>query len=135
MPPVARATALSTAALHLAIERRSGWLVGQLAEFLARAEFGTSLPFEPPEPYALGRAGAWGPAAAKWSELGCPYEAALACDVLGGAARWSLQILIGAQRQGATSSEGAGPGGAGSPTTYRRGGAPTGESQAHRRRQ
>jgi DNA-binding CsgD family transcriptional regulator len=53
------------------------WLVGPLLRWIAVA--GGQPPALPAaEPYALELAGDWRAAAAAWTELGCPYEAALA---------------------------------------------------------
>jgi DNA-binding CsgD family transcriptional regulator len=66
-------------ALRLALERKSGRLAGELADWLRRA--GLVAEFEADvvgEPYDLQFAGDWARAAERWTELGCPYEAALA---------------------------------------------------------
>ncbi|HLQ63600.1 MAG TPA: AAA family ATPase [bacterium] len=61
-----------------ALEVRDPWTVGELACWRWRAR----LLHEPPpgaaEPYALQIAGEWQRAAQRWSEIGCPYETALA---------------------------------------------------------
>jgi DNA-binding CsgD family transcriptional regulator len=65
-------------ALRLALERRSGRFAGELAAWRGRvglaalADIGVSAPYEA----QLG--GDWARAAELWTELGCPYEAALA---------------------------------------------------------
>jgi DNA-binding CsgD family transcriptional regulator len=60
------------------LEVRDPWTVGELACWRWRAR----LLHEPPpgaaEPYALQIAGEWQRAAQRWSEIGCPYETALA---------------------------------------------------------
>ena len=65
-------------ALELAVERKSGWLIGELADWRRRAGLGTSIPPGTAEPYSLQLAGEWSGAARLWREIGCPYEAALA---------------------------------------------------------
>jgi DNA-binding CsgD family transcriptional regulator len=65
-------------ALPLALERRSPWLVGELAGWRRRAGLDTEITSRMAKPYALQLAGDWGGAAELWAELGAPYEAALA---------------------------------------------------------
>ena len=55
-----------------------GWLTGELADWRRRAGLDGQIPAAAAEPYALQLAGEWARAAELWSELGCPYEAALA---------------------------------------------------------
>ena len=66
------------AALALALERRDPWLLGELACWRRRA----GVPGDPPpgvaEPFRLQFAGDWKGAAGLWTEIGCPYEAAMA---------------------------------------------------------
>jgi DNA-binding CsgD family transcriptional regulator len=71
---------LTDAALALALERGASRHVGELAVWRRRAGVDEEIPPDAaaPEPYALQLAGAWEAAAARWSTLGCPYEAALA---------------------------------------------------------
>jgi DNA-binding CsgD family transcriptional regulator/tetratricopeptide (TPR) repeat protein len=64
--------------LRLAVERRWGWLAGELADWRRRAGLGGEPPAGSAEPYALQAAGQWARAAERWRQLGCPYEAALA---------------------------------------------------------
>jgi DNA-binding CsgD family transcriptional regulator len=64
--------------LALAFERKSPWLIGELALWRHRAGLDAELLSEAAEPYALQLAGQWRHAAALWREIGCPYEAALA---------------------------------------------------------
>jgi DNA-binding CsgD family transcriptional regulator len=64
-------------ALKLAVDTGAAWEAGELARWRRRcdvADDGAGLM----EPHALEIAGDWVPAAEAWSELGCPYEAALA---------------------------------------------------------
>jgi DNA-binding NarL/FixJ family response regulator len=65
-------------ALRLALERKSPWLIGELALWRRRAGLDGEIPQETAEPYALQLAGNPTQAAELWSEIGCPYEAALA---------------------------------------------------------
>jgi DNA-binding CsgD family transcriptional regulator/tetratricopeptide (TPR) repeat protein len=65
-------------ALRLALERKSPWLIGELAVWRRRAGLNEGIPAEAAEPYALELAGNWSRAAELWRKLGCPYEAALA---------------------------------------------------------
>jgi DNA-binding CsgD family transcriptional regulator/tetratricopeptide (TPR) repeat protein len=67
--------------LELARRRSAGWVVGELACWRARAGVEEEAP-DVPEPFALELAGEFERAAACWTALGCPYEAAL---VLAGA--------------------------------------------------
>jgi DNA-binding CsgD family transcriptional regulator len=67
------------AALALARTRRSPWVVAELAAWRRRAGIVDELsPGEAAGPHALEVAGEWAQAAARWEQLGCPYEAALA---------------------------------------------------------
>jgi DNA-binding CsgD family transcriptional regulator/tetratricopeptide (TPR) repeat protein len=66
------------AALELAVRRRAAWVVGELACWRWRAGVREELPPETPEPYAAEIRGDWERAAQRWSDIGCPYEAALA---------------------------------------------------------
>ena len=66
------------AALELALRRRSSWLIGELACWRWRAGIEEEVPAAAAEPYKLQFAGEWERAAELWSEIGCPYEAALA---------------------------------------------------------
>jgi DNA-binding CsgD family transcriptional regulator len=66
------------AALDLALTREARWVVGELLSWRRRAGL---LDRESPDaanPFARQLAGDWEGAAALWSELGCPYEEALA---------------------------------------------------------
>lgn len=65
-------------ALRLAVERGSGRHAGRLATWRRRAGVVEDAPPVVAEPYSLELAGEWSRAAARWEELGCPYEAALA---------------------------------------------------------
>jgi DNA-binding CsgD family transcriptional regulator len=74
----ARVVSETDRVLALAEHCDAGWVVGEIACWRARA----GAPIEPgipvAEPYALELAGRHVDAAACWTELGCPYEAALA---------------------------------------------------------
>ena len=65
-------------AFELALRRDSGWLLGQLALWRWRAGLLQESPPGAAEPYAAQISGDWARAAELWTELGCPYEAALA---------------------------------------------------------
>jgi DNA-binding CsgD family transcriptional regulator/tetratricopeptide (TPR) repeat protein len=66
------------AALELALRRKAGWVVGELACWRRRAGIQEQIPPGAAEPFALQLTGEWRRAARLWSELGCPYETALA---------------------------------------------------------
>ncbi len=65
-------------ALDLAIRADAAWIVGELAYWRWRAGIVEEIPARAAEPYALSIRGDWRRAAECWTELGCPYEAALA---------------------------------------------------------
>ncbi|MCW2549205.1 MAG: family ATPase, partial [Mycobacterium sp.] len=71
------AAAVDTA-LSLAVNRHSSYLIGELADWRRRAFPGSEMPAGAALPYVLQAAGRGEQAAAMWTELGCPYEAALA---------------------------------------------------------
>jgi DNA-binding CsgD family transcriptional regulator/tetratricopeptide (TPR) repeat protein len=66
------------AVLELALQREAPWLIGELAYWRRRAGLHEEIPAGAAEPYALQMAGKWERAAERWTEIGCPYEAALA---------------------------------------------------------
>jgi DNA-binding CsgD family transcriptional regulator/tetratricopeptide (TPR) repeat protein len=66
------------ASLDLALQRRWAPAVGGLLSWRRRAGIQEPAERDVPEPYASELAGDWKRAAALWTELGCPYEAALA---------------------------------------------------------
>lgn len=66
------------AAFELALEHHAPSAIGELAIVRRRAGIEDELPEETPEPHRLQISGKWQQAADLWSELGCPYEAALA---------------------------------------------------------
>jgi DNA-binding CsgD family transcriptional regulator/tetratricopeptide (TPR) repeat protein len=70
--------AATEAALPLALERKAGWLIGELTGWRRRAGLDEEVPESAVEPYAFQLAGEWARAAELWTEIGCPYEAALA---------------------------------------------------------
>jgi DNA-binding CsgD family transcriptional regulator/tetratricopeptide (TPR) repeat protein len=75
------ATGVATAtapALGLALERRALPLIGQLACWRLRAGFAPEDLPDLPEPWSLELAGRPAEAAARWTALGCDYDAALA---------------------------------------------------------
>ena len=62
----------------LAQQRRAAWPIGEFAYWRWRAGVQEETPPDAAEPYALQIAGQWQRAAELWTEIGCPYEAALA---------------------------------------------------------
>jgi DNA-binding CsgD family transcriptional regulator/tetratricopeptide (TPR) repeat protein len=62
----------------LALRGQDPWFSGELAYWRWRAGIEEEVPPEAAEPYALQLAGDWERAAEVWTEIGCPYEAALA---------------------------------------------------------
>jgi DNA-binding CsgD family transcriptional regulator/tetratricopeptide (TPR) repeat protein len=65
-------------ALALAVREELPWVIGELAYWRWRAGIEEAVPDRAAEPYAVQIAGDWARAAELWSDLGCPYEAALA---------------------------------------------------------
>jgi DNA-binding CsgD family transcriptional regulator/tetratricopeptide (TPR) repeat protein len=65
-------------ALRLAVRLGVPWDAGELACWRCRAGIEETIPMSLPEPYALELAGEHRQAAALWTDMGCPYEAALA---------------------------------------------------------
>jgi DNA-binding CsgD family transcriptional regulator/tetratricopeptide (TPR) repeat protein len=65
-------------ALELATRDKLPWLIGELACWRRRAGIEEAVPDQAAEPYAVQIAGDWSRAAELWTDLGCPYEAALA---------------------------------------------------------
>ena len=70
--------ALTEEAFELARARRVGWAVGALGVWRHRAGLPVDVVDDIEEQHALELRGDHAVAAARWSELGCPYEAALA---------------------------------------------------------
>ena len=69
----------TAATFALALDRRASWVLGEIAIWRWRAGLVDDLPAgAAAEPYALSIGGNGGAAAARWDELNCPYEAALA---------------------------------------------------------
>jgi DNA-binding CsgD family transcriptional regulator len=66
------------AALACALERHDPWVLGRLLHWRRLAGLQDDVQVEVAGPYALQLDGRWEDAAAAWSELGCPYESALA---------------------------------------------------------
>jgi DNA-binding CsgD family transcriptional regulator/tetratricopeptide (TPR) repeat protein len=64
------------AAYRLALERGTGWEIGELGWLRRRAGVDEPAPERAEEPWALLLAGDWKRAAELWAEIGCPYEAA-----------------------------------------------------------
>jgi len=69
---------ITAAALELALQRRSAWMAGELADWRRRVGIVEPVPDVAAPPYAAHLAGDPARAAELWTELGCPYEAALA---------------------------------------------------------
>ena len=65
-------------ALDLARHRRASWVIGELAYWRWRAGILQEVPPDAAEPYVLQIAGDWARAAELWTQIGSPYEAALA---------------------------------------------------------
>jgi DNA-binding CsgD family transcriptional regulator/tetratricopeptide (TPR) repeat protein len=99
----AAVAAETDAVLELAVRREASWVIGELAYWRWQAGIREEIPVGSAEPYALQMRGDWKRAAALWSEIGCPYEAALALADAGDdeALRRALDEL---QRLGARSA-------------------------------
>lgn len=69
---------VTQAAFDLATRERLPWLIGELACWRWRAGIEEAIPDRVAEPYTVQIAGDWGRAAQRWTDQGCPYEAALA---------------------------------------------------------
>jgi DNA-binding CsgD family transcriptional regulator len=65
-------------ALELATRDKLPWAIGELASWRWRAGIEEAVPDQAAEPYGAQIAGDWSRAAELWTDLGCPYEAALA---------------------------------------------------------
>jgi class 3 adenylate cyclase/tetratricopeptide (TPR) repeat protein len=65
-------------AYALALRQGAAWPIGELAYWRWRAGLDSEGPHGAAEPYAVQIAGDWARAAEQWTEIGCPYEAALA---------------------------------------------------------
>ena len=72
------ALAATEEALELALERRVPRFVGELVAWRRRTGAVEAAPAWVAEPYEAELVGDWRLASARWRELGCPYEAALA---------------------------------------------------------
>ena len=66
------------AAFELAVREKLPWVIGELASLRWRAGIEEAAPDNASEPYALQISGDWERATQLWTDLGCPYEAALA---------------------------------------------------------
>jgi DNA-binding CsgD family transcriptional regulator/tetratricopeptide (TPR) repeat protein len=64
--------------LQRSVQGRALWWAGELACWRRRSGVQEDPPLVAAEPWAFQLAGDWKRAAERWSELGCPYEAALA---------------------------------------------------------
>jgi hypothetical protein len=65
-------------ALDLAVTRRAPWVIGELLLWRRLASIDENPPAPVAEPFALQLNGDWAGAAARWTQIGCRYEAALA---------------------------------------------------------
>jgi DNA-binding CsgD family transcriptional regulator len=65
-------------ALPLALRCEAPWVIGALVVWRMRAGVATNGVGDLPEPFALELSGRAVDAAARWAEIGCPYEAAVA---------------------------------------------------------
>jgi DNA-binding CsgD family transcriptional regulator/tetratricopeptide (TPR) repeat protein len=72
-----RVSDATDAALELALQCRSAWVIGELACWRRRAGVEEDVSGAA-EPHARQLAGEWAGAAELWAEIGCPYEEALA---------------------------------------------------------
>ena len=84
-------------AFELALRQGAAWPIGELAYWRWRAGLEAEVPHGAAEPYAVQMSGDWARAATLWTEIGCPYEAALALADSGdeGALRRALDQLQG----------------------------------------
>jgi DNA-binding CsgD family transcriptional regulator/tetratricopeptide (TPR) repeat protein len=76
--PAADVAEVSDTSFGLALRRESSWWIGELAYWRWKAGVKDDPAAGGAEPYVLSIAGDWEAAAARWNDLGCPYEAALA---------------------------------------------------------
>jgi DNA-binding CsgD family transcriptional regulator/tetratricopeptide (TPR) repeat protein len=72
------AVAATETALDLALRGRATWEIGELAHWRRLAGHQNESPVSAAEPYALQMSGDCVRAAELWTEIGCPYESALA---------------------------------------------------------
>ena len=63
---------------ELALRGGDSWAIGELTTWRRRAGIDEAIRREVAAPYALQITGHWSKAAERWTELGCPYEAAIA---------------------------------------------------------
>jgi DNA-binding CsgD family transcriptional regulator len=85
---------ITKAPLDLAVRRASSWRIGELAYWRWQAGIREKIPAGTAEPFSLQLRGEWRRAAELWTQIGCPYEAALAlADGDEAAARQSLEEL------------------------------------------
>lgn len=73
-----RCQAEARACYDLALAHRDAWALGELSSWLWRAGSSPSASETIAEPFALEIAGNWQGAATLWTQIGCPYEQALA---------------------------------------------------------
>ena len=72
------ATEATEVTYEIATKRGAPWVIGEMAGWRRRAGLDEPVPDDIPEPYLLQITRRWKAAADAWSQLGCPYEAALA---------------------------------------------------------
>jgi len=65
-------------AFQLALDRRAGWLLGDLAVWRRRSGIADEVPVQLPAQYEAELAGDWARAANIWTDLGSPYDSAIA---------------------------------------------------------
>ena len=73
-----RCQAEARAGYDLALAHNDPWALGELSGWLWRARGLAQPPAQAAEPVVLELVGDWQGAAARWAEIGCPYEQALA---------------------------------------------------------
>lgn len=95
------------AVMALAVERNAAWVAGELAFWRRRAGIEEPVPAVAAEPYRVHLSADWARAAELWTQIGCPYEAALA--LVDGAGDDAEVLRRGLQ---ALHAVGAGPAGA-----------------------
>jgi DNA-binding CsgD family transcriptional regulator/tetratricopeptide (TPR) repeat protein len=89
-----RAVEATELAWDLARSRRESWMTGELAVWRRRAGVEEPVPDAIAEPYALELAGRTEEAAAAWTALGCPYEAAVAIGDLDALVRIGARAAV-----------------------------------------
>jgi DNA-binding CsgD family transcriptional regulator len=107
-----RMRAETEVAWELAVGRRERWLTGDLAVWRQRAGLVVDAPDWVAQPYALELAGRAEEAAAAWTALGCPYEAAIAGGDIDALARIGARAaVLRLRRRGPRATTRQNPGG------------------------